>query len=316
MISGPSSYTTTLDEFLAHWAAVNADPAAGSGLKTREGQGRADLATLRTALDAAGSAVQNLLNGKEIDRARVENAKRAMLARSQELGRRLRGVLPVDSPYLKALPELPTPTSAQEVFLAPVKDFANIWKRLKEDGTDIVLAEAYSLANHGAELTELAALYTALGNSVLDLKISREKRNQLQAQAREILSAYRPAVEGNFPPDSPLVKTIPLTYPPAGHTPAAVTATASYDAAAKEAVISFTESKEAELASYQVRGVPGPEYDGEDEVVLATIPKGSPRQFRTAFSLAEPGTEASFKVYVILKTGNETGSKPVTVARP
>ncbi len=316
MISGPSSYPTTIDEFLAHWAAVNADPAAGTGLKTREGKGRADLATLRTALDAAGSAVQNQLNGKEIERARVENAKKAMLARSQELGRRLRGVLPLDSPYLKALPELPTPTSAQEVFLAPIKDYANIWKRIEDDGTDLVLAENYSLATHTAELSELASLYTTLNTAVLDLKISREKRNQLQTQAREILSAYRPAVEGTFPPDSPLVKTIPLIYPPAGHTPDAVTASASYDAAAQEAVISFSESKEATLEAYQVRGVPGPDYDGEDEVVLATIPKGAPRQFRTPFSLAEPGTAASFKVYVILSTGNEAGSNAVTVERP
>lgn len=50
-------------------------------------------------------------------------------------------------------------------------------------------------------------------------------------------------------------------------------------------------------------------------MVLATIPKGLAREFRTDFSLSEPGTEVSFKVYVILTTGNEAGSKPVTVAR-
>jgi len=316
MISGPTSYVSTLDEFLAHWAAVNADALAGTGLVTREGTTRADLMALRTDLDGAATDVVGKLNGKEIDRARLENAKRAVLVRTQELGRRFRGVLPVDSPYLKALPELPVITSAQEVILPPVKDFANIWKRVNEDGTDVVLAEGYTLANFTAEVVALSALYTLLNTSVLDLKIAREKRNQLQTAAKAVLSAYRPAVEGIFPPDSPLVNTIPLIYPPAGHTPEAVMASATFDAATQEAVIVFTESKEVDLEGYQVRGVPGPDYNGEDEVVLATIPKGTPRQFHTAFSLAEPGTEASFKVYVILTTGNEAGSKAVTVVRP
>ena len=109
---------------------------------------------------------------------------------------------------------------------------------------------------------------------------------------------------------------ISLLYPPAGHTPDPVTASAAYDPVAHEAVITFTESTEADLKSYQLRAVPGPEYDGEDEIVLATLPKGAPRQFRSPFSLAEPGTSASFKIYVILSTGNEAGSKPVTVQRP
>jgi hypothetical protein len=315
MISGPSSYLPTLDEFLAHWAAVNADPLATSGLLTRDGKNRAALAGLRAALVTAGDSVLDRLNGKEIERARVENAKRNILLRSQELGRRLRGVLPMDSPFLKALPELPTLTSAQEVFLAPIRDFANVWKRLADDGTEIVLADNYTRATHEGELSVLAGLYTTLNAATLDLKIAREKRNILQTEARTVLSSYRPAVEGLFPPDSPLVKTIPIIYPPAGHTPDSVVATATYDAATNEAVITFSESAEAELEFYQVRGVPGPEYDGDDEAVIATIPKGAPRQVRTTYSLAQLGNQASFKVYVVLKTGNEAGSNAVTVMR-
>lgn len=316
MIAGPSTYLPTLDEFLAHWAAVNADPLAGTGMVTRDAATRANLLTLRDQLDAANQTVESSLNGKEIDRARVENSKRAMLVRSQELGRRLRGVLPVDSPFLKAMPELPAQTSAQENFLRPLRDMANLWSRVKAAGTDFELSGDYTDENYKDELENLTTLYGTLATSELDLKLAREKRNALQEAARKILSAYRPAVEGLFPPDSPLVKTIPLIYPPAGHTPEPVNASASYDAAAGEAVITFTESAEAELESYQLRGTPGPDYLTEDEVVLATLPKGAPRSFRTAFSLAQPGTAASFKVYVILTTGNEAGSKAVTVERP
>lgn len=316
MISGPTSYIPTIDEFLAHWAAVNADPLAGTGLVTRDGKTRANLASVQTELLGASTDVQNNLNGKEIARARVENGKSALLDRSRELVRRLRGILPEKSPYLKALPEMPIQSSAQETFLQPVRDLVNLWNRLDAEGTHFTLADAYAHTGYEAELGALVTLYTTLTTALLDLKLAREKRNKLQNDARAILSAYRPAVEGFFPPDSPLVNTIPLLTPKPGHTPAAVTATAAYDPAAQEAVVKFTASAEAELESYQLRGVPGPDYAGDDEVILATIPKGAPREFRTAFSLTEPGASASFKVFVILTTGNEAGSVPVMVARP
>jgi hypothetical protein len=316
MISGPSSYISTIEEFLAHWARVNADAAAGGGLETRDGKTRADLVALRTTLNDSLSDVQDKLNGKEIDRARVENAKGGLLARSQELGRRLRGMLPVDSPYLKALPEMPLQSSAQEAFLKPVRDCFNLWTRVAGAGMVFKLSENFALADYETALDALVELYGVLNTAIMDLKLAREMRNKLQTAARALLGGYRPAVEGLFAPDSPLVLTIPLLSPKPGHTPEPVAAQAVYDAAANESVITFTESNEADLAEYQVRGVPGAEYDGEDEVVLATIPKGAPREYRTDFSLSEPGTAASFKVFVVLTSGNEAGSNTVTVARP
>lgn len=70
------------------------------------------------------------------------------------------------------------------------------------------------------------------------------------------------------------------------------------------------------LASYEVRGVAGPEYDAEDETVVATILPGSPRSLITDFALGVPGGAATYKVYVITGTGNERGSNAVTVTRP
>ena len=316
MISGPSSYIPTLDEFLAHWAAVNADPAVGTGLVTRDGTTRAALVTLRGTLATAAQQVQSALNLKEIKRAQVENAKRNALARTQELGRRMRGTLPQDSPYLQAVPELPSQSAGQETFLMPVRDMLDLWTRMDGDGISFTLSGTYSLDDYSDAYAALALLYTALNTALMDLKLAREKRNFQQTRAREILSAYRPAVEGLFPPDSPLVLTIPLIYPPGGRTPAPVTATGSYDLPTAEAVISYSQSADPELKEYQVRGVPGPEYIGEDEVVLATLLPGAPRSFRTDYSLGQPGTAASFKVYVILTTGNEAGSNAVTVTHP
>lgn len=70
------------------------------------------------------------------------------------------------------------------------------------------------------------------------------------------------------------------------------------------------------LASCQLRAVPVPDYDADDGQILATLPKGTAREFRSGFSLTGPGMSASFKVYIILTTGNEAGSESVSVTRP
>jgi hypothetical protein len=315
MLSGPTSYLFTLDEYLAHWQSVNADPAAGTGLLTRDEDTRAGLLALRGALDTAADVVQEKLAGKEIGRAVLENAKRATLNRAQELGRRMRGVLPKNSPFLKASPDLPAQTAAMETFLQPLRTMVNLWARLELAGINFELNGVTQLVFKN-EVKAIGTYFSLQAEAELDLKLARETRNQLQEEARAILSAYRPAVEGLFALDSPLVLTIPLLYPTSGHTPEPVTAAASYDAAAHEAVITFTESTEENLESYQVRGVPGPDYDGDDEVVVATIPKGAARELRTDYSLSGSGMQASFKVYVVLTTGNEAGSNVVTVERP
>ncbi len=90
MISGPSSYLGTIDDFLSRWSAVNADAAAAPGLVTRDGKTRESLITLRGLLDTALGNVEDRLNDKEIARATLENTKRNILGRAQELVRRLR----------------------------------------------------------------------------------------------------------------------------------------------------------------------------------------------------------------------------------
>ena len=316
MISGPSTYLATLDDFLAHWASVNTDSAAGTGLATRDGKTRADLAALRATLANATNGVEDRLNGKEIARAQVEIGKRDLLGRAQELGRRLRGVLPADSPFIASLPAMPQPSSAEEVFLKPMRDCANVWQRADADGVKFTLAGNFGVAEFAALLAAVAGHFTTRHTAASDLKLMRETRNKLQNDVKTLLSGYRPAVEGLFPPDSPLVATVPVIYAPSNRTPKPVQATASYDPAAHEAVIAFTASDDTTLARYELRGVPGPEYSGEDEVVIATLPPGVPREFRTAYSLTQPGMAASFKVYVVLTTGNEAGSDAVTIERP
>ena len=65
-----------------------------------------------------------------------------------------------------------------------------------------------------------------------------------------------------------------------------------------------------------MRGVAGEDYQGADEVLLATIGPAGTREVLTAFALTHPGVTAGFKVYVVLSTGREKGSLPAFVQRP
>mgnify|MGYP000367829684 FL=1 len=106
------------------------------------------------------------------------------------------------------------------------------------------------------------------------------------------MSPYRPAVEGLFAPTNLLAIGIPLIWPDGGRISSAVAAT--YDAATQQAALGFTESCERDLASYQICGIRGLDYDKDDELVLTTILKGAPRTFRTTYPLPASGTVASF----------------------
>ena len=46
------------------------------------------------------------------------------------------------------------------------------------------------------------------------------------------------------------------------------------------------------------------------------IPAAGPLLYATNYALGTPGNAASYKVYIILTTGNESGSNPVTITRP
>ena len=61
-----------------------------------------------------------------------------------------------------------------------------------------------------------------------------------------------------------------------------------------------------------MRGVPGDDYQTEDEEVLATVLAGAARELASDFALVTAG----FKVYVILKSGHDKGSEAVFVTRP
>ena len=72
----------------------------------------------------------------------------------------------------------------------------------------------------------------------------------------------------------------------------------------------------ANLLRYEIRFCAGPNYSSENESVIGTVLAGGLLEFLTDAGLTTPGNVASFKVYVVTKTGNEKGSNTVVITRP
>ena len=114
-----------------------------------------------------------------------------------------------------------------------------------------------------------------------------------------------------------MTESLPAYSPGPGGTPKAVDLTGAWDAAGATARFTFTPSTEPALEKYELRVVPGPEYVADDESVVASLPGNAPaREFATGLYLGAVGQTATFKVYVMLTNGHESGSDAVTITRP
>ena len=279
-LSGPSSYVETIEEFTAHWFLVDTDLGAGNEMTLVTGPAdavvtvpRADLVALRDELDAAQDSVQAALNQVEITRGTVMLGKTTLLAQAQAYGRKVRGLFPPGSPFLSMTPELPGISAGQETFLRPMRDISNAWSTIDEQASGFTLPPAgTTLAQFIAAVGALETSWKDLNAREVELGYQREKRNSLQEEAAAILGRYRPTVESQFAPDSPLVASIPRLRPLPGHTPDAVSLSAEWDVAETKARLTWTASTEATLASYQIRMSPSETYDADAESTIATIP--------------------------------------------
>jgi len=90
----------------------------------------------------------------------------------------------------------------------------------------------------------------------------------------------------------------------------------SYDLVDARAELSWTASTETELASYELRSTPGPDYAADNESTVASISPGGSLGYSTSAGFGLLVNAVSYKIYVRLTTGNESGNEPVTVNRP
>jgi hypothetical protein len=319
-LSGPTSYVPTINAFLSHWEAVNLALGAGGPLVLPGGAAIATLTGHRDSLQTLAASVQGELNDREIASASVDLATAGLLEKLGEFNRKVRGFLG-QTPFVRALPLAPQGGSSEQVIVTALDDMATLWTKINAATIPgftppLLLLGGYAVAPFSTALAALKVDYQTYQDAGQDLKLAREQRNDVQDVARAVLRDYRAAVLGSFAPTDALVASLPDLTPPPGSTPDAVTAGGLWDAASLSAKLTWSPSGDPALDHYEIRFTPGSDYSTDDESVVGSVLPTDPLEFFTQAGLAAAGNTASFKVYVVLTTGNERGSNTVTITRP
>ena len=204
--------------------------------------------------------------------------------------------------------------------LGPLDDCSSLWSKINAATIPnftppLLLPDGYAVAPFNTDLAALKTAYSSFSTAEQSVRIEREQRNAVQDLAYAAMRDYRAAVLGSFAADHALVASLPTISPVPGSTPNAVTLSGQWDEPSQQAQLSWTESTEGSLQNYSLRMSPGPTYDTQNETVVDSVTSGQ-TTYETTSGLETSGDVASYKVYVVLDTGNESGSNAVTITRP
>jgi hypothetical protein len=322
-ITSYGSYLTTAQQFIAHWNSVNATLGANP-IKLKGTYTVADLTTDRTALQAAITALEPLLNALDAAIADRDTKKAAIKPRVLQFRNAVKHYLQ-GNPLENSLPTQPSLSSVESKFLKPLDDVAALWvsvNAIPATGAGSVpgftppltLLGNYPIATFNTDLAALRTAYLAVTNAQVAAKIQREKRDALLPNLRTRMEQYRKAILALYPPTDPFVQSLPELYAPSGATPEPVSASGKWDAAIQQGVITIIPSTNPNVDYYSVRVSPPP-YSAKEEKVIGRIEKDQ-KTFETIQGLAAPGSEIYARVYVVLTTGNEKGSTTIKIVRP
>lgn len=309
-------------EFHLHWVQVNDYLGLPNQLLLPGNVNVDDLISWVGELEALRDAVTDAGVDRELARGLLDAAVEVQQVRMVAFNNRVRADL-AGTPYERALPEAFTMGAGESVVRQSLRQVVKVWTRVNAISPvppgitlPLVLQGGLTLAAFTTAVEALGPLYTALTDAEVELRLARERRNDLQDVVYPVLKAYRLKVPVTLPPGHALADSLPVLTPPDGRTPEAVAAEVEWNAATGLADLTWAESTDTDLKEYEIRAAPGDEYAGDDEVILGKVPAGGTRALSTLFSLGTPGMTAGFKVYVVLNTGRERGSQPVYVTRP
>ena len=315
-ISGPASYLPTLDLFIPHWNDANAALAPAPPI-TLGGTAVAGLVALRTTLTGQRAGVESARNGLEGARATIELSKAALLERLNQFNSKLPSV-DAGPVLLAMLPKAFSQGDAMGKVLPPLDDMEDVWTRHDAGASaPLTLRDSYDLAMFGADLASLKAAYTAYGQAKNDLTQARGRRNETQDKIRPLLVNYRKRIAADFAEGSAILEGLPAYSPPDnGPAPEPVALSGTYDAADAQAELAWSPVTDENVTGLELRATVGPEYEAEDEEIIATFAPDAPPSWAGTYGLLVPGSATSFKLYTLTATGRERGSNPVTVTRP
>ena len=317
-----ASYIPTGQEFESHWSNVDADRVANTlpVFALPDGYGLAtlatDLATLQASItgmedvdNTLGLAVSTRNTWKETVRNAIMNFRETVQFKLKNSG------------YPANAPLTPHKDGGEQKLVKAADDVVNLWARIDADSSvpnftaPLVLRGGITLASFTADLATLREKIKAVNDAEGDGSFARTKRDLLLSPFRDRLVAYREAVRIEYGVGHALVTTLPDVYSGPGSTPDAVTLSGMWDEVAMEASLTWTPSSNPNFSSYEIRVSPGATYDSGNSTIAGTIPAGG-EELRTTQELESLGDTASFKVFVVLTTGNRAGSNIVTITRP
>lgn len=316
-ISGPSSYVPTIDEFLANWQNADTELGLGNEVTLQGGVVRADLETKKDELVAKQTEVQDRLNDKEGARGDVEIQKAALLARLVQFNEKIRAFFD-GTKFVRMLPDAPNQTDGQSAVLAALDDANSVWQKVNADpgtATPVTLLGGFDQATFGTDIATLRTAFTTLTTAENNLKFAREQRNDLQDEIYDILVKYRKALPTFFDKNHAIVQSLPRLTPLPGSTPDNVTLSGQWNDMTGQAEMSWTASSDPNLDHYDIRKTDGPVYDSDLETKIGETQPGT-LTFETFDGVSAPGDTATYKVFVVLSTGNESGSNAVTITHP
>ncbi len=316
--SGPSSYLSTIDEFIGHWTDVDAalpplNPLVLTALYSL-GSLQADRGALATRITELTQAI-NVVEGNRTDR---DLQRPPMKARMRQLGNYIRGMLSA-SVYTGQIPRLIHDRANSGKWIVAMDDHEHLWTTIEAAPPagfvpPLLLNGPYAIAAFTADVAGLKGVFTSLTQAEQDEDRERDERDELYLAIRARLVQYRRAVPGLFPKDHPLVTSLPTLTPPPGHTPDAVVLTGVWNTVNGIADLSWTASTDPDLLHYQIRRSGATPYDTSTELVVITALPPT-LMHSTLEGLPVGGATMGYKVYVVLTTGNEKGSNAVSVTR-
>ena len=314
-ISSPSSYLPTADEFIAHWTGANAELGAAGPILLAGGMSLASFTALRGTLQTQRAQVESARNGLEGSRGDLEATKTALLARLNQFNAKVRSL----SPGTRWEPLLPKAFNVSEGMgrvIRPLDDLADVWTRYDADVAPVTLPGGYFIDDFTDQLAALKLLYTATSSAAVALRLARGKRNETQEKIHEVLRQYRSRIPAEFLPGSAIFETLPRLSPLPGSTPDPVQLAGSYHVPTQQALLTWDAPADPSVVKLEVRGNVGPEFEAEDEILLATVLPAGPHTWTGPLGLDTPGTAVSFKVFTLTAEGNQRGSNEVTITRP
>jgi hypothetical protein len=317
-ISGIGSYAPTMQEFINHWTNVNASLGA-TPLTLRGGYTLANFTTDRTNILNAINTVINADNTAQTTAAAVISARAAMLDRAVQFRKWVQSYLP-STGYAAALPTAPPIKAAESKFLDPLQDILNLWGNINGDAAltgvplPLTLTGGYALANFTTDLNSIRGAFVTAKNASEQASFVRKQRDLLLPPAEQRMKQYRGVIEARFA-GSAFEASLPALSPPPGSTPDPVFVTGGWIAAASHVELKWEPSTNAKLLHYDVRGCSGTTYKVANEFSIDVVEPGEVQWAGTG-GVPYPSAQCVYRVYVVLKTGNERGSNDVLVTRP